>query len=95
MKIHNTVDCYNKPGNENKHSHKTSFQKPSLLGPSKNKNQSFRVRLIKILEEDSNDPDSSPEDVKINSTSIEDISDPVPPSEKGKEMPKLHFLLEL
>ena len=95
LKIHNTVDCYNKPGNENKHSHKTSFQKPSLLGPSKNKNQSFRVRLIKILEEDSNDPDSSPEDVKINSTSIEDISDPVPPSEKGKEMPKLDFLLEL
>ena len=95
LKIHNTVDCYNKPSNENKHSHKTSFQKPSLLGPSKNKNQSFRVRLIKILEEDSNDPDSSPEDVKINSTSIEDISDPVPPSEKGKEMPKLDFLLEL
>jgi len=95
LKIHNTVDCYNKPSNENKHSHKTSFQKPSLLGPSKNKNQSFRVWLIKILEEDSNDPDSSPEDVKINSTSIEDISDPVPPSEKGKEMPKLDFLLEL
>ena len=38
LKIHNTVDCYNKPSNEDKHPHKTSFQKLSPLGPSKNKN---------------------------------------------------------
>ena len=38
-KTHNTVDCYDKPGNEDKHPHKTSSQKLSPLGPSKNKNQ--------------------------------------------------------
>jgi len=48
-----------------------------------------------MLEEDSNDPDSPPEDVKINSTSIEEISDPVPPSGKGKGTPKLYFPLGL
>jgi len=48
-----------------------------------------------MLKEDSNNSDSSPEDVKINSTSIEDIPDPVPPSGKGKGMPKLDFPLEL
>ena len=42
-KTHNIVDYYNKSSNEDKCPHKTSFQKPSLLGPSKNKNQSFRV----------------------------------------------------
>ena len=93
--MHNTVDYYDKPGNENKHPHKTSSQKPSLLGPSKNKNQSFRTWLMKILEEDSNNPDSPPEDVKINSMSIEKIPDPVPPSRKGKRMPKLNFPLGL
>ena len=51
--------------------------------------------LMKILEEDSNDPDSSPKDVKINNASIEKISDPVPPSRKGKRMPKLNFPLGL
>jgi len=94
-KMHNTVDCYNKPGNEDKRPHKTSSQKPSPLGPSKNKNQSFRVRLMKILEEDSDNPDSSPENVKINSASIEEIPDPAPPSGKGKGTPKLDFPLGL
>jgi len=37
-KMHNTVDCYDKPGNEDKHPYKTSSQKPSPPGPSKNKN---------------------------------------------------------
>jgi len=37
-KTHNTVDCYDKPGNENKRPHKISSQKPSPPGPSKNKN---------------------------------------------------------
>jgi len=41
-KMHNTVDCYDKPGNEDKHPHKTSSQKPSPLDPSKNKNQLFK-----------------------------------------------------
>ena len=41
--MHNIVDYYNKPGNEDKHPHKTSSQKPSLLDPSKNKDQLFRA----------------------------------------------------
>jgi len=94
-KMHNTVDCYNKLGNEDKHSHKTSSQKPSLPGPNKNKNQSFRAWLMKLLEKESNDPKSSPEDVNVNSTSIEEIPDPVPPSGKGKRTPKLDFPLGL
>jgi len=89
--MHNTVDCYDKPGNEDKCPYKTSSQKPSPLGPSKNKNQSFRVQLMKMLEENSDDPDSPPEDVKINSASIEEISDPVPPSGKGKRTPNWIF----
>jgi len=94
-KMHNTVDCYDKPGNEDKHPHKTSFQKPSPLDPSKNKNQLFRARLMKLLEEESNDPESPPEDVNVNSALIEKISDPVPPSGKGKRTPKLDFPLGL
>ena len=38
LKMYNTVDCYDKPSNENKYPYKTSFQKPSPLGPSKNNN---------------------------------------------------------
>ena len=94
-KIYNTVDCYDKPGNKDKCPHKTSFQKPSLLGPSKNKNQSFRAWLIKMLEEDSNNPDFPLEDVKINSASIKEIPDPILPSGKGKRTPKLDFPLGL
>ena len=93
--MYNTVDCYDKPGNKDKCPHKTSFQKPSLLGPSKNKNQSFRAWLMKILEEDSNSPDFPPEDIKINSIIIEEISDSIPLREKRKGTPKLDFLLEL
>ena len=48
-----------------------------------------------MLEEDSDNPDSSPEDIKINSASIEEIPDSVPPSEKGKGTPKLDFPLGL
>ena len=50
---------------------------------------------MKMLEEDSDNPDSPPEDVKINSTSIEKIPDPVPLSGKEKRTPKLDFLLGL
>jgi len=94
-KSHNTVDCYDKPGNEDKHPHKTSSQKLSLPGPSKNKNQSFRAQLMKLLEEESDDPKFPPEDVNINSASIEEIPDPVLPSGKGKRTPKLDFPLGL
>jgi len=71
--MHNTADYYDKPGNENKHPYKTSSQKPSLLGPSKNKNQLFRAWLMKLLEKESDDPESPPENVNVNSTSIEEI----------------------
>jgi len=94
-KSHNTVDCYDKPGNEDKRPHKTSSQKPSPPGPSKNKNQLFRARLMKLLEEESDNPESSPENVNVNSASIEEISDPVSPSRKGKRTPKLDFPLGL
>jgi len=93
--MYNTMDCYNKSSNENKCPHKTSSQKPSPLGLSKNKNQLLKVQLMKILEEDSDDLDSPPKDVKINSASIEKISNPVLPSGKGKRMPKLDFPLGL
>jgi len=94
-KTHNTVDYYDKPGNEDKHPHKTSSQKPSPLGPNKNKNQSFRARLIKLLEEESDNPEFPPEDINVNSASIEKIPDLVPPSGKGKRTPKLDFPLGL
>ena len=48
-----------------------------------------------MLEKDSNNPNSSSEDVKINSMSIKIIPNPVLPSEKGKETPKLDFPLGL
>ena len=50
---------------------------------------------MKILEKDSDNLDSPPEDVKINSMSIEEIPDPVLPSGKGKGTPKLDFSLGL
>jgi len=50
---------------------------------------------MKLLEEEGNNPKSSPEDVNVNSASIEKIPDPVPPSGKGKRTPKLDFPLEL
>jgi len=94
-KIHNTVDCYDKPGNEDKCPHKTSSQKPSPPGPSKNKNQSFRARLMKLLEEESDDPESPSKNVNMNSMLIEEIPNPVPSSGKGKRTPKLDFPLGL
>jgi len=94
-KLHNTVDCYDKPGNEDKHPHRPSSQKPSPPGPSKNKNQLFRAQLMKLLEKDSDNSESPPEVVNVNSTSIEEIPNPIPPSGKGKGIPKLDFPLEL
>ena len=48
-----------------------------------------------MLEKNSDDPDSPPENVKINSMLIEKIPDPVPLSGKEKRTPKLDFLLGL
>jgi len=50
---------------------------------------------MKMLEKDSDNPDSSSKDIKINSTSIKEIPDPIPPSRKGKRTSKLDFPLEL
>jgi len=50
---------------------------------------------MKLLEKESNDPEFPPEDININSMLIEEIPDPVPPSEKRKRTPKLDFLLGL
>jgi len=50
---------------------------------------------MKLLEEESNNLESSPEDININSMSIEEIPNSVPPSRKGKRTPKLDFLLGL
>jgi len=94
-KMHNTVDCYDKPSNENKHPHKTSSQKLSPLGPRKNKNQLFRAQLMKLLEEKSDDPESPPKDVNINSALIKEIPNPVLSSGKGKRTSKLDFPLGL
>ena len=44
-KMHNTVDCYDKPGNEDKHPYKTSSQKLFPLSLRKNKNQHFLPRI--------------------------------------------------
>jgi len=50
---------------------------------------------MKLLEEESDDPESPPKDVNVNSASIEEIPDPVPPSGKGKRTSKLDFPLGL
>jgi len=50
---------------------------------------------MKLLEEESNDLESLPEAVNVNSISIKEISDPILPSRKGKGTPKLDFLLGL
>ena len=93
--MHNTVDCYDKPGNEDRCPHKISFQKLSPPGPSKNKNQSFKAQLMKLLEEDSDNPEFPPEDINVNSALIKEIPDLVPLSRKGKGTPKLDFPLGL
>jgi len=73
-KSHNTVDCYDKPENEDKRSQKSSSQSIFSLG-SRNKNQSFKARLMKLLEEESDNSDPPFEDVNINNTFIEKTSD--------------------
>ena len=50
---------------------------------------------MKLLEKESNDPEFPPKDVNVNSTSIKEIPDPIPPNRKGKETSKLDFPLGL
>jgi len=50
---------------------------------------------MKLLEKESDNPESSPKDININSISIEKIPNPVPSSRKGKRTPKLDFPLGL
>jgi len=50
---------------------------------------------MKLLEEKSDNSDPPSEDVNINSTSIEKISDLSLPKRKGKENPNLDFPLRL
>ena len=50
---------------------------------------------MKLLEEDSNNSKFPSEIINVNSTSIEEISDSIPPSRKDKGTPKLNFLLGL
>jgi len=50
---------------------------------------------MKLLKEESDDPESPSKNVNVNSTSIEEIPDLVPPSGKGKRTPKLDFPLGL
>jgi len=50
---------------------------------------------MKLLEEESDNPESPPETVNVNSMSIEEIPDPVPLSRKKKGTPKLDFPLGL
>jgi len=94
VKSHNIVDCYDKPGNKDKRPQKSSSQNIFSLG-SRNKNQSFKAWLIKLLEEESNNSDPPSEDININSMSIEEISDLNSPKRKGKGNPNLDFLLGL
>jgi len=50
---------------------------------------------MKLLEEESDDLESPPKAINVNSASIEKIPDPVSPSRKGKGTPKLDFPLGL
>jgi len=50
---------------------------------------------MKLLEEESDDPESPSKDVNVNSASIEEIPDSVPPSRKEKRTSKLDFPLGL
>jgi len=50
---------------------------------------------MKLLKEDSDNPESPSKDVNVNSASIEKIPNPVPPSKKRKGTPKLNFPLGL
>jgi len=50
---------------------------------------------MKLLEKKSNNPESLPKDINVNSVSIGEIPNSVPPSRKGKGTPKLDFPLGL
>jgi hypothetical protein len=85
---HNTVDCWEKPGNEGK---KPSFKNSSSNNPSSsgqgNKGgqnvqggkKSFKTRLMELLEEEDEDGSAPPAgSANINSASIQEVVDSEP-----------------
>jgi hypothetical protein len=89
-KSHNTNDCYDKPGNENKRpAPKPSTTTPSTSGqghkgkqPVHGDKKSFKARLLELYDELDNDESATPtETLNVNHTSITEIVKPMP-SEK-------------
>ncbi|KIK49705.1 hypothetical protein GYMLUDRAFT_253673 [Collybiopsis luxurians FD-317 M1] len=90
-KTHNTVDCWDKPGNEDKWpaSRPSSSSSPLTTGQGNTKGQptqgakkSFKARLLEIFDEmDSNEPVPPAAALNVNSTSVTEI---VPPGLTGK-----------
>ncbi|KIK64580.1 hypothetical protein GYMLUDRAFT_241118 [Collybiopsis luxurians FD-317 M1] len=90
-KTHNTVDCWDKPGNEDKWpaSRPSSSSSPLTTGQGNTKGQptqgakkSFKARLLEIFDEmDSDEPAPPAAALNVNSTSITEI---VPPGLAGK-----------
>ncbi|KIK57620.1 hypothetical protein GYMLUDRAFT_246963 [Collybiopsis luxurians FD-317 M1] len=90
-KTHNTVDCWDKPGNEDKRpaSRPSSLSSPLTTGQGNTKGQptqgakkSFKARLLEIFDEmDNNEPVPPAAALNANSMSITEI---VPPGLAGK-----------
>ena len=85
-KTHNTADCRDKPGNENKNTDNSVHKPiPSSSGAPKvgNKPKSFKARMMELLEgmNDDDDEDTPSEGVTINSATIEEVSESVPASQ--------------
>ena len=90
-KTHNTVDCWDKPGNEDKWpaSRPSSLSSPLTTGQGNTKGQpaqgakkSFKARLLEIFDEMDNDEPAPPAAaLNVNSMSIIEI---VPPGLTGK-----------
>ncbi len=86
-KTHNTIDCYDKPGNESKkpaQQYSTSNSSTSGQGnkgstPAQGAKRSFKARLMDLLDEmDDEDPATPAGTFNVNTASIEEIVDPEP-----------------
>jgi hypothetical protein len=83
-KTHNTNDCYDKPGNEDKRpAPRASTSTPSTSGSNKGNNsssggkKSFKMRLLELLEEEDDDGPATPAaTVNINSARITEVVEP-------------------
>ncbi len=88
-KSHNTEDCYDKPGNEDKRPNKvaSTSQKPtpSSSGTPKagNKPKSLKARLLQLLESmnDSDDEETPTDGVSINSATAEEVPESISTSQ--------------